>query len=127
MNRSGDAIRELVRSFGKKLSLNHDLILFHDDIDIPFGKIKIDKNASAAGHKGVQNIIDQLKTKDLIRFRIGIRPSTDMGIPTDELVLKKFSKIDQDVLERIYTAAYDAFLMLCESGIQKAQTQANNK
>jgi len=75
MNKSGLGVKRLAKHYSlfknKKFG---NLWVINDDLDIPAGTIKISKNHGAAGHKGVQSIIDQIKTKNFIRWRIGIAP-----------------------------------------------------
>jgi len=75
MNKSGDAVRSLVKS--KKAA--ETLVVVHDDLDLPFGKIKISFNKSAGGHKGVGSIMKAIKTEAFIRMRVGISPVTASG------------------------------------------------
>ncbi|MEX0877230.1 MAG: aminoacyl-tRNA hydrolase [Candidatus Spechtbacterales bacterium] len=90
MNKSGLAIKELVDA--KKLNPN-SFILVHDDADIPSGSIRISYNASSGGHKGVEDIIRKLKTKDFLRFRIGVggqkRPRKRTKTQMNKLVVGK--------------------------------------
>ncbi len=94
MNNSGQAV-------SKKMSkLNPEkLIVVHDDIDLPLGTIRISKNKSSAGHKGVQSIIDQLGTQQFTRIRIGIQPSDKKPQNTDKFVLEKFSKQEKKIIK----------------------------
>jgi PTH1 family peptidyl-tRNA hydrolase len=71
MNNSGKAVREEINYY--KIPVEN-LIVIHDDIDLSFGIIRVSKNVSSAGHKGVQSIIDELGTQDFTRVRIGIKP-----------------------------------------------------
>lgn len=97
MNNSGQAVAPFMKS--KKISPEH-LILIHDDLDIPFGKIRISKDTSSAGHNGVQSVIDSLGTKDFTRVRIGIgRPTNEQ--PIEDYVLAKFSTDKKKVLPDI--------------------------
>lgn len=127
MNRSGEVARDLVRSGGKHIHPSEDLIVFHDDIDISIGKMKIDRNASSGGHKGVQNIIDQLGTKDFIRFRIGIRPVRPSRAPTEEFVLKQFSKEEEKSFTKICDAVSLACMYFLENGLTKTQNLYHKK
>jgi PTH1 family peptidyl-tRNA hydrolase len=102
MNNSGRAVKRGLKYSGLKTK---DLIVIHDDVDLPFGTIRISKNSSSAGHKGVQSIIDELKTKDFTRVRIGIRP--DYEIDTTEFVLKNFTKDEEKQLPEIIKKAAD--------------------
>lgn len=69
MNRSGES----VRFFVKKYSLeSRQVVVIHDDIDLPVGTFKIAVNRGDGGHNGVKSIIEHLKTKDFIRIRVGV-------------------------------------------------------
>ena len=92
MNNSGKAVQSLLKlSLGKtKLSL----VVVHDDIDIPLGKVKVSNGSGSAGHKGVDSIIQSLGTKDFARIRIGIQPADSKPENIEEFVLQKFSKAE---------------------------------
>ena len=100
MNDSGKAVKLLIKFYNIK---PENLIIVHDDIDIDLGKIKIVKTRGSAGHKGVQSIIDEIKTKDFIRFRIGIRPTSYTLVPKtlDEFVLQRFTKEEKEIVEKM--------------------------
>lgn len=100
MNNSGKAVQELLTYYKIPVS---NLIVIHDDIDLLFGDIRISKNSSSAGHKGVQSIIDELKTKDFTRIRIGIKPLHEFD--TTEFVLKNFTKQEEKELKEIIKKA----------------------
>jgi len=99
MNNSGLAVKALVKYY--KITFE-EILIIHDDIDLPLGKIKIQKSRGAAGHKGVQSIIDQLNTKDFIRMRVGI--FSKACLDTEKFVLEKFTleeeKIVQEIIKR---------------------------
>src|SRR4030042_3803645 len=111
MNNSGRAVKKILKY--SKLN-TRDLIVVHDDIDLPFGTIRKNKDSSSAGHKGVQSIIDDLKSKDFTRIRIGIRPEYE--VDTIGFVLKNFNKDEEKQLkeiikkaaETIQTAVFDS-------------------
>src|SRR3989344_8622863 len=85
MNNSGKAVKSLISDTKDQASI---LIIVHDDIDLPVGKIKIVEERGSAGHKGVESIIKNVGNNDLIRIRIGIAPQSE--IKTKKIVLKKF-------------------------------------
>ena len=85
MNASGEAVRAKVQ-FNKVEPKN--IWIVHDDLDLPFGTLKIQCNISAAGHNGIRSIIEQLHRQDFWRFRFGI------GRPEAELDLNHDGKID---------------------------------
>jgi len=89
MNQSGSAVSALLKFY--KLTPS-DLIVIHDDLDIDFGKWKLSSDSRAAGHNGVQSIIDQLGSKKFSRYRLGIR---DADLPADEA-----DEAEKFVLER---------------------------
>ena len=98
MNNSGKAVRKIMDFYKIKLD---NLIIIHDDIDLPLGKIRTSKNSSSAGHKGVASIIQSLGSQDFRRFRCGIKNEASENIPTGKFVLQKFSKEEKDELENM--------------------------
>ena len=98
MNNSGDAVSKLVNFY--KISLN-DLIIIHDDVDLPLGVIKKQKGKNSAGHHGVENIIEELGTKDFWRIRVGIGKPEDKNIPVDEWVLQDFGENELDIVAKL--------------------------
>lgn len=96
MNLSGGAVSLLMKYYKKG-----ELIIIHDDVDIALGKIKESNNSGSAGHKGVQSIIDSLKTKEFKRIRIGILPQKGKPSDIDKFVLKKFSETEEKIIKEI--------------------------
>lgn len=91
MNESGKAVKAICDFY--KINCKTNLLILHDDIDLPFGTIRLTKSSSSAGHNGVQDIIDKLGTQDFQRIRIGIESRASKNdIPTDAFVLQNFSK-----------------------------------
>lgn len=128
MNKSGYSAKRMQKHYSlfKKNDFS-GLWVINDDLDISVGKIKISKNHGAAGHKGVQSIIDQLKTKNFIRFRIGISPlAADLKkIPGDKLVLKKISPAEQTEFDQTIGLTISALELALADGIEKAMTAYN--
>ena len=91
MNNSGSAVGQFVRYFSIE---PEDIVIVHDDLDLPVGKIRLRPKGSAGGQKGMASIIDQLHTSELNRIRIGI--GKDPLIPTIDYVL---GKIPEDQLD----------------------------
>lgn len=99
MNLSGKAVREALKFFKGEIN---DLVIIHDDSDLPIGEIKTARGAGPAGHNGVSSIIECLKTKNFLRVRIGIRnPDEVVRKKAEDFVLKKIKKTD---LEKLYLA-----------------------
>jgi len=99
MNLSGESARKALAFW--KLAPK-DIMVIHDDIDIPLGKYKIARDSRSAGHNGVQNIIDALGTQKFTRLRIGIK-NTDLNfkISPEDFVLQKFSDKERLEIEKI--------------------------
>ena len=97
MNLSGDSVKKYVKE--KNVSLD-EILVIHDDMDLPLGKIRIRKNGSSGGHTGIKSIIAQLNTQEFARVRIGIdKPVDATGEVIIDYVLKKFSKKEMETLE----------------------------
>ncbi len=98
MNNSGQAVSEIINFY--KIDLAKDLLVIHDDTDLPFGDIRFANNSSAAGHNGVQDIINKLGTQEFNRIRIGVESRESRGeIPTEDFVLQKFTDDEQKRLK----------------------------
>lgn len=116
MNKSGPAIAKVVKS--KKAA--QKLLVIHDDMDLPLGKLKLSYARGSGGHRGVESIIRALKTEEFIRLRVGVSPSTPTGKlkkpkgekavldfilgkfrPSEELVLKKIFNTSTEIIETI--------------------------
>ena len=123
MNNSGIAVSGLIRYF--KIQLQ-DIIIVHDDLDIPFGDIRIHNNKSAAGHNGVDSLIHHLGTGDFWRFRIGIAGKTKGTIPGDTYVLSRFTKEEEEQLSTLINQGIQA-LTMCVSVSPEAAAQEYNQ
>jgi len=88
MNNSGKAVSKILSFY--KIPLEN-LIVIHDDIDLPFGEVKKQLGVGAAGHHGVESIIANVKSQDFLRIRFGIGRPTDNS-PVEDWVLKDFSE-----------------------------------
>ena len=100
MNLSGDVVRDLMAFY--KLETDKDLLVIHDEVDLPLGTVKVAQGSGAAGHNGVQNIIDELGTKDFERVRIGVETRENKDdLPTDAFVLQRFTQEELSGLEKM--------------------------
>jgi len=123
MNISGVSVRKLVDYF--KIDLE-DIIVVHDDIDLPFNTIRLKAGGGHAGHKGIISIIDDLGNPTFIRVRIGIGKPPDR-ITVERYVLEPFTDDEMKLLPKITTTANDAVTMIILSGIQAAMNQYNER
>lgn len=98
MNLSGEIVSEIANFY--KIDVSKDLLVIHDDKDLEFKKIKETEGSSSAGQNGVQNIIDQLGTKNFHRIRIGVE-AREFGSPIDtaDFILRQFTDEEQKALE----------------------------
>ncbi len=96
MNNSGTSVRSLTTHYSLPTT---QLITVHDDFDLPLGEIKVSQNTTSAGHHGVQSIIDNLKTQNFTRIRVGIRSDNgalgSANLKAEDFVLKKFTKDEE--------------------------------
>ncbi len=130
MNKSGDSIRALVKN--KKQA--ETLVVVHDDLDLPFGKIKISFNKSAGGHNGVKSIIRVVKTEGFIRMRIGISPVTGGGKmkkpsgekAVEDLILGKFKPAEMEALKKIMKKAAEGLESIVIDGRDVATMKINS-
>ncbi|MFQ3573820.1 MAG: aminoacyl-tRNA hydrolase [Thermodesulfovibrionales bacterium] len=122
MNRSGIVVREVIQRHSIHIS---NLIVCHDDIDIDLGMMKIKKQGSSGGHRGVQSIIDELSSRDFIRLKIGI--GRDPSIPVDEYVLSRFEGSEIDTINSVMIDAEKAIREIIINGVDIAMNRFNRK
>lgn len=120
MNRSGHAVRHALLRFG--LSPER-LIVVQDDIDLEAGSVKIRKNGSSGGHRGIQSLLDNLGTKVFLRVKVGI--GRDREMPADEYVLGRFSPEEEELTGNAVLRAEDAICTIVNSGPEKAMNIFN--
>ena len=123
MNISGSALKKIVDYF--KIDIP-DMIIIHDDIDLPFRTIRLKAGGGHAGHKGLISIIDTLVNPEFIRVRIGIgRPFDKLTV--ERYVLEQFTEDEMRLLPEIMKTVSDAVTMIATSGIQAAMNLYNEK
>ena len=122
MNNSGICIRELIEYF--KIDVD-DVIVFHDDLDVEFGKIKAKFGGSSAGHNGIASI-DKFIGKDYSRVRIGIgKPKNNIEIA--DYVLQNFSEDETTEIEKITKNITDSIAILVDKKLDLFSSTVNNK
>jgi PTH1 family peptidyl-tRNA hydrolase len=129
MNASGKSVNSLL----KMLKINSDdLIVIHDDLDLPLGRVRIRKGGSSGGHKGVQSIIGDTGSAEFIRVRIGIgRPDTNKSGEDNEdgvinYVLGSFSVDENFIIEKIIPWVNEAIECLIFDGLVSAMDRFNS-
>jgi len=122
MNNSGICIRELIEYF--KID-SENVIVFHDDLDVDFGKIKTKFGGSSAGHNGIESI-DKFIGKDYSRVRIGIGKPNGKGDPAEH-VLKDFDEEEKIELENITKNITTSIPILLDKKLDLFSSAVNNK
>ncbi|MDC3083694.1 aminoacyl-tRNA hydrolase [Candidatus Pelagibacter sp.] len=122
MNNSGVCIRELIEYF--KIDAE-DVIVFHDDLDLEFGKIKAKFGGSSAGHNGIASI-DKFIGKDYSRVRIGIGKPKN-GIEVADYVLQNFDEDESIGIEKISKDITESISILVEKKLDLFSSAVNNK
>jgi PTH1 family peptidyl-tRNA hydrolase len=129
MNRSGHSVSRLVQRY--KVSPD-DLIVIHDDLDLPLGKIRLRQGGRSGGHKGIESIIEELGNADFIRIRVGIgRPDLMGGADTDRdagvinHVLSDFDSSENRIAADVKNKVSEAVLCLISQGLTAAMNRYN--
>jgi len=129
MNKSGNAIKDIVTS----PKIAERLVVVYDDIDLPFGTLKISFGRGSGGHKGVESIIKTVKTKDFVRLRVGVAPTTPSGKikkpqgeqKVHDFLLGEFSKKEKEELKKLFARTGEALALIVSEGRVKAMNQVN--
>ena len=123
MNLSGTAARALTDRFGIP---PREVIVLHDEVDLPFERIKLQRGGSSAGQKGVKSLIASWGTSDFIRVRVGVsRPPEREGMV--DYVLDPFSPEERERLPEIVGRAADAVLDIIRVGLDAAMGKHNTR
>lgn len=133
MNNSGMAVKLLADYYKVKLA---DIIVVHDEIDLPLGKIKIRCGGAAAGHHGVESIIYALGDDKFIRVRVGIGPQIGVTFhklekhimehgSVERFVLETFTPQEKTKVKKMIQQGTEAVKLILEKGLEEAQNQHN--
>jgi len=129
MNKSGDSVRTIVKS--KKDALN--MIVIHDDMDLPMGKFKISFNKSSGGHKGVESVIKAAKTQEFTRIRVGICPVSPSGKLKKpqgddilDFIVGSFKKPEVEIMKKTFKKIAEALEAFVERGKDYAMSNFNS-
>jgi len=121
MNLSGQSVQGLVHFYKLPLS---NLLIAHDDLDLPPGTIRIRPDGGSAGQKGMTSILERFGTDEFPRLRLGIgRPPGQMQIP--DYVLQDFSKAEMAVITETLNHAVEAALTFVTAGLETAMNKYN--
>jgi PTH1 family peptidyl-tRNA hydrolase len=119
MNLSGRAVAQLLRYFDLT---PQNLVVVHDDLDVPGGRLKLSLGGGAGGHRGVLSIAEVLKTQEFYRVKMGIgRPPAFMA--SEDFVLKPFPREDWEAVASLVERGAQAVVTLITNGLAAAQNQ----
>ena len=129
MNNSGVAVKKALDC--EPLS---SLIVIHDEVDLPFGTIRIAEGRGAGGHNGVKSIISEIGSKDFVRIRIGVAKKNIFGIvkrpqgdKLGDFVLGELSKKEQEQLPELVKKVTRAIELMYTKDVKVAMTEINSK
>ena len=121
MNESGPSLASLAR---KNDVLPEQVIAVHDEIDLPFGALRIKHGGSTAGHNGLNSLVSALKSDEFLRVRVGVGRPPGRGDPIG-YVLRPFSKDQLPDVPLLIDDAADAVESLIENGLERTQDRFN--
>jgi PTH1 family peptidyl-tRNA hydrolase len=123
MNLSGTSVEPLM---AKHSLAAEDLILVYDELDLPWGELKIKPRGSAAGHHGTESVIIRLGTMDFVRVRLGINPGHPLRDGA-EYLLAPIKRAQQEQAEELVGRGADAVASLIAEGVEKSMTKFNRR
>ena len=130
MNRSGFSISYAQKKHKIK---SENIIVVYDDIDLPFGSVKIAFGRGSGGHKGLESIIRAVKTKDFVRVRVGIAPTTARGVVKKpkgdkkilDFLMDDFTKKEESTIPKIARTIDEILLTIIKEGRVSAMNAYN--
>jgi peptidyl-tRNA hydrolase, PTH1 family len=124
MNLSGISVRELLVKYD--VNVASDLIVVYDELDLPFGQVRIRPRGGTAGHNGMESIVGALGTQGFMRVRLGIAPDHPVRDGA-RYVLAQFKKSQYDAVDLLLDTAADAVTAIVTEGAQAAMNRFNRK
>tara|TARA_B100001250_G_scaffold388531_1_gene386861 strand:- start:1209 stop:1754 length:546 start_codon:yes stop_codon:yes gene_type:complete len=122
MNSSGVSIKQIMNYYKSSIK---DLIVIYDDIDLPLGTIRFRDKGGAAGHRGIENTIYQLRSESFLRLRLGIAIEGLHMRPSEKYVLSPFPKEYQEEIDLVIKQSVDGLEYLLDNGIEKTMNKFN--
>ena len=125
MNLSGVAVKSLMQKNGIEPK---DLILIYDELALPWGTLRVRPDGSAAGHNGVQDVIDKIGTQGFPRVRLGAHPGYPLVQGTGkDYLLSRFSRQQNETLDAFVGLAADAAESIIAEGVSMSMTRFNRR
>jgi peptidyl-tRNA hydrolase, PTH1 family len=140
MNKSGNAISYFLKPKTGKNKSQENLVVVHDDIDLPIGTLKISYNKGTGGHRGLDSVAKAVKTLEFVRIRVGISPVGAKGrakkpgvnLPPKkageaviDFILGKFKLKEMEIMKKTFNKASEAIQTLISEGCDKAMNLFN--
>ncbi|MGD9077635.1 MAG: aminoacyl-tRNA hydrolase [Desulfobacteraceae bacterium] len=122
MNQSGKSIRACVDYFDLRAE---SILVIHDDIDLPVGKIRIVRGGGAGGHKGVLSVVHHLGTREFQRLKIGVGRPRYNGESIENYVLSPFYSDEKEIIQEMIQLAIRACELFIAHGIDSAMNEIN--
>ena len=113
-------------SGGHRLYTSADLVLLYDELDLPFGSLRVRPRGRSAGHNGVDSLIAALGTQEITRVRMGVGPDHPVGDGA-RYVLSQFKKAQLAVVDQVLDEAAEAVKVILADGVQAAMNRFNRK
>ena len=124
MNLSGEAARGLSNKMGR---VTRNLIVVHDDIDLPLGRVRLKDDGSDGGHRGIRSIIQALGTREFFRVKVGVGRPEDGITPVNQFVLAPFTPEERPRLDQGVEMAADAVEHMLRDGFLNAQSHIHSQ
>ncbi len=124
MNLSGQSVSELVREYQAQPA--EDVVLLYDELDLPFGSLRVRPRGRSAGHNGMESVIAALDTQEITRIRMGIGPDYPVGDGA-KYVLAQFKKAQLPMVDVMLDQAAEAVRVILGEGVQAAMNRFNRK
>jgi peptidyl-tRNA hydrolase, PTH1 family len=124
MNLSGLSVRSLVEEH--QINPSTELVVIYDELDLPWGTIRVRERGSSAGHNGMESLIGALGTQEFLRIRLGIAPDRKVSDGA-KYVLMPFRKSQLKMIDSVIETAAEAVNMIVKEGVAKAMSRFNRK
>jgi PTH1 family peptidyl-tRNA hydrolase len=124
MNLSGVSVAELVEEY--QADPQQDLIVIYDDLDLPFGGIRVRQRGSAGSHNGMKSVIGAMGTQEFLRVRLGTGPEHPIASGT-EYVLGQFRRAQYEAIDEMLDAAVEAVEIILREGPKAAMNRFNRR
>jgi len=123
MNKSGLTVKKILQ--GREIKPEH-IVVVYDDLDIPLGEIRIRKRGGPGSHKGMNSIVEEIRTEEFPRIRVGLGPLPE-GENAVNYVLSTFDKAEESRLEEGLRKAQEALEMILSGEVERAMNTYNHR